>query len=121
MEAGKEEVRLIQGVGGTMRGTHILGIQYQITQGHAIFQYQSTCEPDFVLRGERSAQFAVLGAQQSSGRVLVGDCGRMEGSVGVLLLTQERHLRGVWGVVELLRSHLDGMDDGVSHLGTHGG
>ena len=32
MEAGKEEVRLIQGVDGTMRGTHILGIQYQITQ-----------------------------------------------------------------------------------------
>ena len=40
MEAGKEEVRLIHGVGGTMRGTHILGIQYQITQGHAIFQYK---------------------------------------------------------------------------------
>ena len=74
-----------------------------------------------MLRGERSAQFAVLGAQQSSGRVLVGDSGRMEGSVGVLLLTQECHLGGVWGVVELLCSHLDGMDDGVSHLCTHGG
>ena len=29
MEAGKEEVRLIQGVGERMRGTRILGIQYQ--------------------------------------------------------------------------------------------
>ena len=38
-----------------------------------------------------------------------------------VLLTQERHLGGVRGVVELLCSHLGGMDDGVSHLRTHGG
>ena len=68
-----------------------------------MFEYQCTCEPDFVLRGEKSAQFAVLDAQQSSGRVLIGDSGRMGESVGVLLLT---HLGGVWGVVELLCSHL---------------
>ena len=74
-----------------------------------------------MLRCERSAQVAVLGAQQSSGCVLVGDCGWMEGSVGVLLLAQKCHMGGVWGVVELLCSHLDGMNDGVSHLCTHGG
>ena len=69
-----------------------------------------------MLRGEWLAQVDVLGALKSSG--LVGDSGRMEGSVG---LTQECHLGGVYGVVELLCSHLDGMDDGVSHLCTHGG
>ena len=78
---------------------------------------QHTCEPESVLGGEWPAQSTVLGAQQFSARL--GDCGRMEGSVGVLLLTQECHLGGVWGVVELLRSHLDGMDDGVSHFHTH--
>ena len=31
MEAGNKRVRLIQRVGGTMSGTNILGIQYQIT------------------------------------------------------------------------------------------